>query len=91
MTTSTQTQAGIEVLEERMEKRKRNVRGKGKEGANDSVSTRLSPPVIQEDTEMKDALVTSDSYEDLSHYEDEGKAPATTPQLQKYRLLNVKQ
>lgn len=42
--------------------------------ANDRVIIRVSPLVTQEDTEIKEGSSSSDSYEDLSHYEDEDAA-----------------
>ena len=62
-------------IEVKMEvKNRKDGKRKGKEKAKDSILTGVTPPVIQEDTEMKDISASSDGYEDLSHYEDEGEA-----------------
>ena len=49
---------------------------KRQERAKDSMPTGVTPPVTQEDTEMKDKPASSDGYEDLSGYEDEEKDEA---------------
>lgn len=63
---------------------------KRQERAKDSMPTGVTPPVTQEDTEMKDKPASSDGYEDLSGYEDEEKDEAlvTPPPVTKKQTAN---
>ena len=72
----------VEVLQEKMAEKKRK-KGKGKERAKDRKPAGVASPVTQEDMEMKDRSASSDGYEDLSRYEEEGEVMVTPPPVAK--------